>query len=160
MFPSIKDVSALRIPGQEADLHLLTDELHRCVINVTAEMDGGIPVYPADNPVMETFLQPFPIPGFPDPLVCTQVPFQWSLPWRPSGSFTGKADTLRQYADKDSSGKVPCTIGAMSPKRILAISICSFLVFSVSIDLSPLLFLQHNRITARVPFPDHVMPSG
>ena len=59
-----------------------------------------------------------------------------AVTWRPSGSFTGMTDTLRQYADMDSSWKVPCTIGAMTPKRILAISICSLFVFSVSIGLS------------------------
>ena len=61
MFPTIKDVSALYIPGKITDFHLLANELHRRVIYTASEMDGCIPVYPADDPVVKALLQPFPV---------------------------------------------------------------------------------------------------
>ena len=63
MLPAVKDVSTLHISGKITDFHFLADELHRCVIHTAVEMNRCIPVYPPDDPVEETFLQPLPVPG-------------------------------------------------------------------------------------------------
>ena len=52
MLPTIKDVSALRIPGKITDFHLLANELHWRIIYLDPEMDGCVPVHPAYDPVL------------------------------------------------------------------------------------------------------------
>ena len=74
MFPTINDVRSLYIPGKITDFHLLANELHRRVIYTASEMDGCIPVYPADDPVVKALLPPFPVSGLADPFVRRQVP--------------------------------------------------------------------------------------
>lgn len=74
MLPTIKDVSALYIPGKITDFHLLTNELHRRVIYTASEMNGRVPVYPADDPVVKAFLQPLPVSGLADPFIRRQIP--------------------------------------------------------------------------------------
>ena len=79
MLPSVQDIRAFGIPGQEPHLYFLANELHRRVIDRMVKVYGGIPVYLPGDAVVEAFLQPFPALRAADPLICTQVPFQRRL---------------------------------------------------------------------------------
>lgn len=58
MLPLIKDEGGGHVVGQEADLHLGGDELHRDVIGYPVDGDGGVPVHLPGDAVEEAFLQP------------------------------------------------------------------------------------------------------
>ena len=80
MLPAIEDVGAAGVAGQKPYLHFLADELHGRIVAFIQQVDGGIPVYVPDHPVMEGFVQPFPGLRSADPAVCRHVSLQRTLP--------------------------------------------------------------------------------